>query len=285
MVDSPTVAVIITPRENSVDNVAFVLERAEGIRRLRQQVVSIGLAMPSVCDPDVREKLRRILSRYPRSLFGEMSPRAQGTGQIFQMAGELAFRDPDVGWVLHLPIDLDSRSQELIANLAQLVDALTQMQSPGIVVGDYSAAHPVKQSIEEHVKEQLRHYFPHNVVERLGMGRPRSEFFSMARRLFEEIVTKGLWAPYDPVPGALLFAERNGFGVDKRDLGVFHEADYNPNPESVRWQVMRTAFQIASDYVRYDGFADLQQAVKIADGLQKAYHAGQRILETVRRTK
>lgn len=283
MVNSSRVAVIITPRENCLDNVACVLEIAEGIRRQRQQVVCIGIAMPSVCEPAVREELQRLLAPYQGSLFGEMSPRAQGTGQVFQMAGEVGFRNPEVDRVLHLPIDLNKRSRKLIANLVKLVDALTQEQPPGIVVGDYIAAHWIKKAIEEHVKEQLRHYFPENVVQRKKIDRPRTEVFIVSRELFEAICEKGLWAPYDPIPGVLLFAERKGFGVDKCDLGTFHEADYNPKPESVWWQVIRTAFQIASEYLRYDGAADPGQSVKIAGGMQKACHAGQGILEAMRR--
>jgi hypothetical protein len=279
MAGIPKTAIITTPRGRQ-DNMGCLLHIAEGLRAsFPKEIFCFGVAMPRVMDEWVKNDLQRLLSNtgFARTLYGEMSPRAQGTGQIYQMACELAFRESAVGWVIHLPIDLDASSRELIFKLRDLVEKVKQITS-GIVVGDFIPEHAIKIGIEDHVIEQLRYYFRENVIDRLGIGRPRSEFFCISRDLYDAIVKKNLWATHDPIPGVLLFADANGFGVDKVDLGVFREVDYNPAPESIRWQIWRTALQTAVDYLRLGGFEDPQKSVKIAQGMQMASEAETRLL-------
>jgi hypothetical protein len=294
------VAIMTTPRENSIGGVEHFFQVAESLRRVWPQIVCAGVAMPCTTEPVVRARLDEILNSYPWSIFGEMMPRAQGVGAIFQSACELAFRHSDNEWVIHLPIDLDEHSVELIGNLPKLIQSLGTAPVPGVVIGDYvpglwrngrPAPHPIKVALEEHVQEQLRHYFPESVLERRGIRRPRSEFFAIGRTLFEMVCADGRWAPFDPMPGVLLYAERKNIGVERCPLGTFFEADAHPTAISVREQVVRTALQIATEYLRWEHHKDLSpcEVVEksamwnqmVAAGMDKAFEAVRRIISAL----
>jgi len=289
------IAVATTPRENKSEGIKqwrdyvrdhFSTEIAKG------QIAKLVVAMPTRTKSDVAEELDSIIEGTPKEFWAEMEPGLIGAGDTYRGACFFAFEgrksitNIPVGYALHVPIDVDFGNlhpDDVQYNLRKLLDPVNSASSehelPALVIGDYipmiwddthktSKQSPFKVLIEEHVKEQLRHYFPNNVVERLGINRPRTEFFLISKKLFEAVASERRFSPYDPIPQVLIFADRRDFRIEKVELGKFYEKPPPSSSVRIREQVFRTAAQISMEWLRWEHDASLKShEVRLLSGM------------------
>jgi hypothetical protein len=302
------IAVTTTPRANKIDNIKEWLDWANGhFTGLpeRCDISKLIAVMPTRSNEEVSKELNKLLPGGNRYWAG-MEPGAIGAGDTFRGACFFAFADDvSVAYALHVPIDVDfsnPHEDDVQNNVKKLlhpvVDSLDERR-PDLVIGDYvpmiwdeatgtAKESPFKALLEEHVREQLRHYFAGNIVDRLGILRPRSEFFLISRKLFEQVSVERRFWPWDPIPQILIYADRNGFRVERVWLGKFYEKKPKFDSTSIRDQVWRTAFQISSEWLRWEHKRELQPheirvlshiwQATISEGMALAFKALERML-------
>lgn len=225
--------------------------------------------MPNRPTEKVARKLDKLLPGGEKC-WNAMVPGFIGAGDTFRGACFFAFADDDsVEYALHVPIDVDfgqPRDNDVQNNVKELVGPILEASDkkhPDLIIGDYypmiydrdngtSIQSPFKAQLEEHVREQLDYYFPDNIVKRLGIMRPRSEFFMISRKLFEQVTDERRFWPWDPMPEILIYAQKKGLMVEKIDIGNFYEMTPKFASVSIRDQVWRTAFQISSEWLRWE---------------------------------
>jgi hypothetical protein len=295
MVSNVKIAIATTPRANRSEGVKqwkdyvrehFSAEIAEG------QIAKLVVAMPTRTQSDVGKELGSIIDGTPEEFWAEMEPGLIGAGDTYRGACFFAFGGREsasnipVDYVLHIPIDVDfgnPHPDDVQYSLRKLLDPVNSASSehelPALVIGDYipmiwddthttSKQSPFKVFIEEHVKEQLRHYFPNNIVDRLGINRPRTEFFLISKKLFEVVDGERRFSPYDPMPQVLIFADRKNFWIEKVDLGKFYETSPKFSSVSIREQVFRTTAQISTEWLRWEHSTSLKShEVRLLSGM------------------
>jgi len=263
------IIVATTPRVNSLQNIPEWLQWA---RQHFQPLVDrchfrFLAAMPSRPSLDIVDELNRLLPGGDAS-WAAMTPGFLGAEDTFRAACAFAFEQEAVDYVLHVPIDVAfgvPHANDVQDNERRMLDPILEWDNdggPGIVVGDYtpmiwdaisSASRPAtfKHQIEAHVLQQLRHYFPGCITEKLSITRPRSEFFVLSRKLFQAVSDDRRFWPWDPIPQILIYAERKGCGVRRVDIGHFYVED-RFSPAQIRDQVWRTAMQISAEWLRWE---------------------------------
>jgi hypothetical protein len=261
--------------------------------------------MPTRPDKGVSEALNELLPGGDK-YWARMEPGAIGAGDTFRGACFFAFADDvKTHYALHVPIDVDfckpHEDDDVQDNIKTLLDPVVNLHDgrrPDLVIGDYipmiwdEATETAKQNlfkalIEEHVKEQLRHYFAGNIVDRLGIARPRSEFFLIGRELFERVSAERRFWPWDPIPQILICADRKGFCVKRVYLGKFYTSPISDST-TIRDQVWRTTFQISSEWLRWEHKKELKPndvralshiwQEKVSAGMDLAFKALDRML-------
>ncbi len=241
------VAIVTTPRANKLNGIREWKEFTKGhfAKEISKgQIAKLVVAMPSRIDDTLKRELNRIIDNNPNEYWVEMKPGLLGAGDIFRRAcfytfeGSKSIENIPVNYVLHVPIDVNFNNphpDDIQNNLRDILDPLLVPSSfnklPDLVIGDYvptiwdeasktSYENYFKTAIEDHVIEQLNHYFRNNVIERLDIKRPRSEFFVIGKELYNVVIEQHRFSRYDPIPQILIFADRNGFGIEKVEKGV-----------------------------------------------------------------
>jgi hypothetical protein len=300
----PAFWIVTTPRANGVDNLAEWLDWGRRSLAPHCEGCAVGFlaAVPAPPSEEVAVKLNRLLPGGD-ACWVAMAPGHLGPGDTFRAACAFAF-DRGADYVLHVPIDVSfgvERAKDALRNVHRLLGPVLAAEAGNpadLVVGDYaprihdegsndSIPAFCKHEIEQHVLEQLGHYFPGSVVERLGIRRPRTELFVVGRRLFEAAHREGRFWPWDPIPQLLIYAERKDFRVENVDIGVLNVDDPS-DPARVQGQVWRTAMQISSEWLRWERELDpgaaaiAQKAVRweqhVAEGNRLAFGQLTRIL-------
>jgi hypothetical protein len=305
------IAITTTPRANRTDNIkewiTWVNEHFAGFHEHCE--IKLIAVMPRRPSEEVARKLDGLLPGGGR-YWGTMEPGAIGAGDTFRGACFFAFADNvNVDYALHVPIDVDFGNphegdvQDNVKALLQTVVESRGARRPDLVLGDYvpmiwdentktANESPFKVLLEEHVKEQLRHYFGDNIVDRLDIARPRSEFFLIGRMLFEQVSAERRFWPWDPMPQLLIYADRKGFHIERVWLGRFYEKDPKFTSASIRDQVWRTASQISWEWLRWGHRLELKSHEvhpllpiwhkAIEEGMAQAFKALERMLRDPR---
>ena len=209
----------------------------------------------------------------------------RGAGEIWRQACVFCFEPCECGqpnikvdYVLHTPRDVDYNNPQPSDGIRNHIHKIfncfkTNKESdyPDLVIGDYNTFNDpngrIKNCIEEAVIEQLKHYFttPNHIAIRKSITRPRSEFFLISEKLFNHVKT--LWKEYprDPMPIIMDFADRNGYKVEKKDLGTFNQTGSGYNAKNINDQILRTAFQIGLYWLREIKGYEPNDTLKITD--------------------
>lgn len=308
------IAIGTTPRTNSYERVwdwkQYVLTQIPLSGR-HYRVIKRVVAMPMRPSREIAANLDAILAGTDAEFWASMEPGLTGAGDTFRGACFFAFKGRPSGsnipvdYLLHMPIDVDYGNPHLKDVQENLVHMFTPLNTshdeplPDLVIGDYEPMiwnpetgdwerNPVKNGIEKHVRQQLNYYFPDNVVEKLSIQRPRSEFFMISKDLFNAVVAERRFAPWDPLPQILIFAEKKRIKVACVKLGNFYETRPAYKSASIRDQVFRTAIQISTEWLCWEHDAKMssdqvaKQSVvwnkKTSGGIQRAFNALERLL-------
>ncbi|MGK7925188.1 MAG: hypothetical protein AB4290_08065 [Spirulina sp.] len=308
------IAIAITPRSNE-ESIAKLQDWLNYIRNglelniLQHFGENITIVKCVVCIPkrpkiSAKTRLDDIIGRTPQQYWCVMEPGFIGSGDTMRGACFFAFQgcqsleNIPVDYVLHLPIDVDFGNphpndiQNKLWKLLEPVNSASRADDlPDLVIGDYnpmlwhndnqtSESYLVKVLIEEHVKEQLHHYFPDKVVDRLSIKRLRSEFFLINKKLFGKV--KATWKrfPFDPMPIVLHFADSKGFKIKKVNLGNFYEQE--SGEKNIRDQILRTASQISNYWLQLNSTRSLiGEARKLSEGWHMALENIENILHYI----
>lgn len=292
------IAIGITPRENSYERIwawkQYVLSRIPLITA-NYRIIKRVVAMPTRPSREIEANLDAILAGTDAEFWASMEPGLTGAGDTFRAACFFAFEgrpggnNIPVDYVLHVPADVDygnPRCNDVQENLPKMFEYFGKKQSPDLLIGNYTPMiwenetpkpHPIKDGIEKHVREQLKHYFSDDskIRKTLCINRPRSEFFMIHKDLFNEVVKERRFSPLDPLPQILIFAEKKGKNIEIVPLGTFYEELPESNPsralETIQNQVLRTADQISAEWLRWarEGLSDDQVVESVPNWKEK----------------
>lgn len=219
-------------------------------------------------------------------------PGLRGAGEIWRQACVFCFEPCECGqpnikvdYVLHTPRDVDydnpQSSDDIQNHIHEIFDDFkTDKESdyPDLVIGDYETPDTIdgliKRKIEEAVIEQLKYYDLYTKLDNNDpLKRPRSEFFLISEKLFNDV--EELWKEYpkDPMPIVLDYAIRNGYKVEKKYIGIFHQTG-KYNIKVISNQIFRTAAQISLYGLKqkYEPHKSLKEEDenKLLEGMEKA---------------